>query len=592
MGSGSQSSTTTTKVEPSKEQAEITRAAMNYYMPGGQFKQKPVYNAQDWSGAAGQRVAGFNNDQMTAFQQTRDRAFAHDGAMQEAYGQTARGSGPTGTRFGLGRGWTGGRPASTSFPAPQAGAQGTSTGSGTQYSSPPPAPPGAPSGAAGGTPSTTAGNTGFNGAATGSATQVSTSPPPPPQPSAPFQSTSLSGGAASTGGTWIDGQGREGNLGYWQPNAPATGGGTGATPSTPATPGAPNLPEAPTYNEQTPYSATTGSNLPAFDPSLGNPQYDMGDPASFHDWNADTMQQYMNPFQQEVIDRGLTDIDRQNQRSQIRDNDAAVSAGAFGGSRHGVKNALTNEAYSKNSGDFVANMRQAGYDKARGEYDSDRQFGFNQLMANNALDSADADRAMRGGAQFGQLAKTGQDLDARGIDALSGVGGMLRGYDQSLKDTGYNEMMDAETWQAKLGQMMSGFAPPPAQTSTSSGNSGGGSIWGTIGGAAAQSIPWATIFASDENLKENVKTEDPNDSLAAIRKLKPVSYDYNDTGRAMGTPEGRRTGFMAQDLERATGKPNPKLGGYEMVDVGEQIGRLTHAVIALDNKVSKRKGAA
>ena len=45
---------------------------------------------------------------------------------------------------------------------------------------------------------------------------------------------------------------------------------------------------------------------------------------------------YQSPFTQQVIDTSLSDLDRARQMAVGRDQDRAISAGAFGGSRSGV----------------------------------------------------------------------------------------------------------------------------------------------------------------------------------------------------------------------------------------------------------------
>jgi hypothetical protein len=92
-----------------------------------------------------------------------------------------------------------------------------------------------------------------------------------------------------------------------------------------------------------------------------NPLYQAGEqqivnqsltPFSGADINA-----FMNPYQQEVIDRSLGDIESSRQMQDIRDRQAATQARAFGGSRQGVQSSLTNAAALKQAADLSA--RQA-----------------------------------------------------------------------------------------------------------------------------------------------------------------------------------------------------------------------------------------
>jgi uncharacterized protein YfiM (DUF2279 family) len=73
---------------------------------------------------------------------------------------------------------------------------------------------------------------------------------------------------------------------------------------------------------------------------------------------------YMNPYTEGVIDRTMGDIDRTRMMQQNENAAAAVKAGAFGGSRHGVVEAQTNEAALRTMGDASANLRSAGFNTA------------------------------------------------------------------------------------------------------------------------------------------------------------------------------------------------------------------------------------
>jgi hypothetical protein len=73
---------------------------------------------------------------------------------------------------------------------------------------------------------------------------------------------------------------------------------------------------------------------------------------------------FMNPYQQEVIDRSLADIESSRQMADLRDRQAATQARAFGGSRQGVQSSLTNAAALKQAADLSANLRNQGFGQA------------------------------------------------------------------------------------------------------------------------------------------------------------------------------------------------------------------------------------
>lgn len=316
--------------------------------------------------------------------------------------------------------------------------------------------------------------------------------------------------------------------------------------------------------------------------------------ANFRDWNSGTASDYMNPYKQNVVDTGLEEFRRAHDVQQLDVNDAAMKAGAFGGSRHGVQAAETTEGFGRQMRGFMADTLDKGYQQARGEYDSDRAFGQDAVGWNKKVDDDNMARLSSASDRVAGLAKQNQELNGQAINAIGSVGDAVQDRDQRILDSSYDELMNKYLWSAQLGQMLSGFTPPPTTTQTQR-TSGGGSIWGSIGSAALGGLTkMLPMMMSDENAKENVEEVDPEEALKSLRKLANkgmYAFDYNDDAKSKGAPEGRRTGFMAQDYAEATGKENPEINGYQHVDVMEALGRLTHAVVALDRKVVGKRAA-
>jgi hypothetical protein len=117
-------------------------------------------------------------------------------------------------------------------------------------------------------------------------------------------------------------------------------------------------------------------------------------------------QQFMSPYQQDVIDTTLTEFDRQTQAGIPALNKAAIQAGAFGGARQGVQQAefLSNQARQRAA--LEAQLRQQGFTQA-------------QALAQQNL----ANQLRLGGAQQAFL---GQD-----VGALSTLGGLNQAQEQA-----------------------------------------------------------------------------------------------------------------------------------------------------------------
>ena len=90
-------------------------------------------------------------------------------------------------------------------------------------------------------------------------------------------------------------------------------------------------------------------------------------------------QQYMSPYQSQVIDTTLKEFDRnkQIQEQKIRDN--AVASGAFGGGREGVQLAEFDSGMSRERAGLQANLQQQGFQAAQAA--AQQQFANQQGLA-------------------------------------------------------------------------------------------------------------------------------------------------------------------------------------------------------------------
>ena len=159
---------------------------------------------------------------------------------------------------------------------------------------------------------------------------------------------------------------------------------------------------------------------------------------------------YMNPFQDAVTRNVLDEMRRRSDIEGQRTADAAVRAGAFGGSRFGVQEA-----------ERLRNLRQQ---QTRTATDLARQ-NYQQ-----ALGAAQSQRAQQlaGGQQFANLAGRQMDLQRQGISGLSQAG--LQGQQQLQRgmDIAYQDFLRQQqfpyTQAATLGNLLSGV--PAAQMTT------------------------------------------------------------------------------------------------------------------------------
>ncbi len=87
--------------------------------------------------------------------------------------------------------------------------------------------------------------------------------------------------------------------------------------------------------------------------------------AEFPQYNLGMVQQYMNPYEQTVVQNALGDIERQRQIQTAAEGAQATASRAFGGSRQAVQRALVDEAALRQSGALGAQLRQQGFTQAQ-----------------------------------------------------------------------------------------------------------------------------------------------------------------------------------------------------------------------------------
>jgi len=115
------------------------------------------------------------------------------------------------------------------------------------------------------------------------------------------------------------------------------------------------------------------AGLGSFEPFLQQAQAATG-PQAF--------QQFMSPYQQQVIDASLAEFDRNAQIQQQQIADQAVASGAFGGGREGVMQAEYQAGSDRNRAALQAGLLQQGFGQA--QQAAQQQFA-NQMGLASAL---------------------------------------------------------------------------------------------------------------------------------------------------------------------------------------------------------------
>ena len=146
-------------------------------------------------------------------------------------------------------------------------------------------------------------------------------------------------------------------------------------------------------------------------------------------------QAFMNPYQQQVIDESIRQINRQGDISRQNLQAQATRAGAFGGSREGVQRAELERALAEQKNAAIVGGLSQGYNQAAGQ----AQQAFEQQQGRQLAQAQGLQGAAGMQGQFGQ---TQQQQALQQAQALQGIGGLYG--QQSLQ-------------QAQLGQGAAGL---------------------------------------------------------------------------------------------------------------------------------------
>jgi len=154
---------------------------------------------------------------------------------------------------------------------------------------------------------------------------------------------------------------------------------------------------------------------------------------------------FMNPFEDQVVQQALADIDRGSQQQRQQLGAQAAATGAFGGSRQAVAEGELNRALEEQKARTAAQLRLAGFQQS--SQDAQRSFEAAQarrLQQAQQVGNLGLQFGQLGQADVGQLQSLGQASAqmGQGFGTLAQAGGQLS-----------NELANRGLQQAGLGQL-------------------------------------------------------------------------------------------------------------------------------------------
>ncbi|UOF80297.1 internal virion protein D [Caudoviricetes sp.] len=243
--------------------------------------------------------------------------------------------------------------------------------------------------------------------------------------------------------------------------------------------------------------------------------------------------QYMNPFQQQVID---TTMDRMRQEQEQQQSGAlgtAISSGAFGGDRAGIAAANLAQQQGMATGSTLAGLNAQNFSQAL-------QTAQQQQGVNLGADQANLARLMAGGQQLAGLGQAAQAMGLQGAEAQINAGTLGQQTEQAGKTALYNQFQQQQAYPFQVAQFLANIAMGT----------------GALSGSTTQTTQ-PTSFWSDRRLKHDIKKIGATDEGLPIYKFKYKGDDSEQT----------HIGFMADEVEEHRPEAVGVAGnGYKYVD--------------------------
>lgn len=282
------------------------------------------------------------------------------------------------------------------------------------------------------------------------------------------------------------------------------------------------------------------------------------------EFNSANISQFMNPYQQNVIDSTMSNIRRNNALQQQDLTGSAIKAGAWGGS--GAEDAKNNLARTQadSANTTIAGLQGAGYDNAVNNFNANRTAQLTALSNQNQ-------NKLTGAGILGSLGNASVNNGIAGANAELAAGSTQQQLAQNALNIPYQQFLEQQGYPYTNLQYYANIAS--ALGSGSGGTTTGtatvpGQQSNTFGNILGLGLTAASVF-SDERVKENIK------QVGKLDNGLPV-YQYN----YKGSPK-TQIGLIAQDVEEKHPGAVGEVDGIKTVDYARATradgGRLSYA---------------
>jgi Chaperone of endosialidase len=179
------------------------------------------------------------------------------------------------------------------------------------------------------------------------------------------------------------------------------------------------------------------------------------------------LQPYMNPYTQSVINSTLPIMQQNLALSQNQNQDQAAAANAYGGSRMGVQQGVTQAQGALGMGQMAAQLNQANYSQAQGAAQQDIATNLQGQLANQGAQQNQAALNLQASAGLGGLGNAAQQAQLLNFGEQTTAGGLEQQQAQNQINAQIANYQQALQYPyQQLGVLQSALGMTPYETAT------------------------------------------------------------------------------------------------------------------------------
>jgi hypothetical protein len=230
------------------------------------------------------------------------------------------------------------------------------------------------------------------------------------------------------------------------------------------------------------------------------------------------LQPYMDPFTQQVIDKSMPIYQQQLGLQQNQQQNAANSANAFGGSRQGVQQGVTQAQGAQGMAQMAAQLNQANFGQAQAAATGDISRDLAAQTSNQGANQANINSMIQAAGGLGTLGSQAQQNQRQQFLELSTAGAQQQAQAQSQIAANMGQFNQAQQYLGQqLGVLQSALGMTPYGSTTMGSSTGQQQTTTTpslmadvtgglqaLGSMAGAGGPLSFLSQSDRHLKTDI----------------------------------------------------------------------------------------